>query len=207
MDHRKTTLRHCVEPGLAGFKKDDRRSIENGPRENQPDFKQFDRSQAVDQDYRSQTTPNPQRYTRSHLNPNGHHRNILFRSSTYTLTNVVPQIQSLNQEWAVSYENTIDQWFEGCSKIYIVTGSVPSESNCMKSRKDNIEYSKVNIPDAIWSAYCCVDNNGRPIRSGGFWLKNTEGSTVRKLGLNRLKKHLSDAFGEVVELFSNDCAN
>uniref|UniRef100_H3A375 Endonuclease domain-containing 1 protein n=1 Tax=Latimeria chalumnae TaxID=7897 RepID=H3A375_LATCH len=156
-------------------------------------YSQVEESQAIDQDYRESF------YSRGHMNPNGHHSPGAFRKATFTLTNAVPQNQYANEEWAKQYEDKIIRLTRGCSKTYIITGAIPG-NNLLKDR--------VSIPEYIWSALCCVNNNGNPMRSTARLQMNkgdkneniVKSLTVNELVNTYLKLHL-----QITELFKDGC--
>ncbi|TNN01333.1 hypothetical protein fugu_010715 [Takifugu bimaculatus] len=114
-------------------------------------------------------------YDRGHLNPNGHHP-VPSRNATFTLTNVVPQNPKLNQNaWRIHESEMTELFRDRCSKAFVLVGAVPSSDRWIV--KNNVR--RVNIPDYIWNAYCCVDNNGRPIQSGAGAARNTEAELGR----------------------------
>ncbi|XP_056467645.1 endonuclease domain-containing 1 protein-like [Gadus chalcogrammus] len=141
-------------------------------------------------------------YDRGHLNPNGHHA-VPGRNATFTLTNVVPQNPKLNQnEWRI-HESQLTELFRArCSRAYVLVGAVPSADNWIV--KNNV--NRVNIPDYLWNAYCCVDNNGKAIESGGASARNTEGNWVERHTLDELDEFLQQFTNQPVgELFHNNC--
>ncbi|KAJ7990206.1 hypothetical protein DPEC_G00297910 [Dallia pectoralis] len=152
--------------------------------------------QALNEDYKYTG------FDRGHLNPNGHHA-VPGRNATFTLTNVVPQNPQLNQKAWAQHESQLTSLFNGqCAKAFVMVGAVPSLDNWIV--KDNVR--RVNIPEYIWNAYCCVDNNGKPVRSAGATALNTEQNRVDQhslLELSRFLEQFSDA--PVGELFHNNC--
>ncbi|XP_056140039.1 endonuclease domain-containing 1 protein-like [Lampris incognitus] len=152
--------------------------------------------QALNEDYTNSG------FDRGHLNPNGHHA-VPSRNATFTLTNVVPQNHKLNQNaWRI-YESHLTNLFQAsCSHSYVLVGAVPSEDNWIV--KNNVK--RVNIPDYLWNAYCCVDNNGRPVQSGAATARNTEVNLVEELSLDGLGKFLQQFTNQPMgELFHNNC--
>ncbi|XP_041796646.1 endonuclease domain-containing 1 protein-like [Chelmon rostratus] len=141
-------------------------------------------------------------FDRGHLNPNGHHA-VPSRNATFTLTNVVPQNPKLNQNaWRIHESQLTDLFREKCSKAFVLVGAVPSADNWIV--KNNVK--RVNIPDYLWNAHCCVDNNGRPIQSGAAKARNTEENRVEKLSLDELGEFLQQFSSQPVgELFYNNC--
>jgi len=141
-------------------------------------------------------------FDRGHLNPNGHHA-VPSRNATFTLTNVVPQNPKLNQNaWRI-HESQLTELFRAqCSEAYVLVGAIPSADNWIV--KNNIK--RVNIPDYLWNAYCCVDNNGRPVQSGAATARNTEQNWVEKLSLGELGEFFQQFTNQPVgELFFNNC--
>lgn len=89
-----------------------------------------------------------------------------------------------------------------CSKAFVLVGAVPSADRWIV--KNNVR--RVNIPDYIWNAYCCLDNNGRPIRSGAGAARNTEENWVEQLSLDELGELLQQFSDRPVgALFDNNC--
>ncbi|XP_035240427.1 endonuclease domain-containing 1 protein-like [Anguilla anguilla] len=140
-------------------------------------------------------------FDRGHLNPNGHHP-VPSRNATFTLTNVVPQNPKLNQNAWRMYESQLTDLFNvQCSQAYVLVGAIPSADNWIV--KNNVK--RVNIPDYIWNAYCCLDNNGQPTHSGGATARNTEQNHVDRRTLSELEEFLSQYQSPVGELFLNNC--
>lgn len=86
-----------------------------------------------------------------------------------------------------------------CHQAYVLVGAIPSLNNWII--KNNVK--RVNIPEYIWNAYCCVDQNGRPVYSGAATAVNTELDVVVERNLDEMVDFLqqySDA--PVGELFS-----
>uniref|UniRef100_A0A8C4X5B4 Uncharacterized protein n=1 Tax=Erpetoichthys calabaricus TaxID=27687 RepID=A0A8C4X5B4_ERPCA len=85
-------------------------------------------------------------------------------NATFTLTNVVPMNQKLNNgEWN-RHETTIKEMMKNkCEKMYVITGAVPGTKK-LKNR--------VYVPSFIWSAYCCINNAAQKMQSGGVIVTN-----------------------------------
>ncbi|XP_034147151.1 endonuclease domain-containing 1 protein-like isoform X4 [Esox lucius] len=107
-------------------------------------------SQAHNDDYRGSG------YDRGHLNPAGHHGKGDASQATMTFTNVAPQNSTMNQVQWNKYEQKLKVLSKGCSEMYVVTGVVPG-----KEWLNN----RVNVPSHYWNAFCCTDNNNKPLRS------------------------------------------
>ncbi|XP_028974256.1 endonuclease domain-containing 1 protein-like isoform X2 [Esox lucius] len=111
-------------------------------------------------------------YTRGHLNPAGHHGKGDASQATMTFTNVAPQNPTMNQVQWNQYEQKLKNvTSKGCSNMYVVTGVVPS--NKWVDQKN-----RVNVPSHYWNAFCCTDNNNKPLRSGGALCPNTDKGRV-----------------------------
>ncbi|XP_034050364.1 endonuclease domain-containing 1 protein-like [Thalassophryne amazonica] len=179
-------------------------------------------SQAVELDYINST------YTRGHLNPSLHHQHQDDRSSTFTLTNVVPQKGGSNDGPWETLEQTINKTLQTycLDKAYIVTGIIPYEKDD-RWLKDH----RVAIPEYLWSAYCCPNyNNSLPKELLGTFPtyavigrndrnstedivpvskttpKKFRGYDVRKMPLDTLEMYLKDRFKAVVSVFYQQCS-
>uniref|UniRef100_A0A4W5LRI0 Uncharacterized protein n=1 Tax=Hucho hucho TaxID=62062 RepID=A0A4W5LRI0_9TELE len=128
----------------------------NGCSERSPQYRQNYKlgwSQALDDNFGL--------YDRGHLNPAGHHEGDASKA-TMTHTNVAPQNKMMNTGPWNRYETRLKNDLSvGCSKMYVVTGVVPSSSTWVDQNQ------RVNVPSHYWNAYCCTDNNGKPLKSGG----------------------------------------
>ncbi|CAL1571177.1 unnamed protein product [Knipowitschia caucasica] len=141
-------------------------------------------------------------FDRGHLNPNGHHP-VPSRNATFTLTNVIPQNPKLNQNsWRIHESQLTDLFRANCSKAFVLVGAVPSADHWIV--KNGVK--RVNIPDRIWNAWCCLDNNGHPIQSGAAAARNTEENKVEKMTLDEMGEYLQQFSNQPVgALFYNDC--
>ncbi|KAM6959249.1 endonuclease domain-containing 1 protein [Aplochiton taeniatus] len=152
--------------------------------------------QALDEDYKHSG------FDRGHLNPNGHHA-VPSRNATFTLTNVVPENPKMNQgSWQIHESQLTDLFSSQCSKAYVLVGALPSSDSWIV--KNGVR--RVNIPDYVWNAYCCLDNNGRPVASGAATARNTEENKVIKRSLDELGNFLQQFTNTPIgELFLNNC--
>ncbi|KAJ0063521.1 hypothetical protein NL108_002647 [Boleophthalmus pectinirostris] len=141
-------------------------------------------------------------FDRGHLNPNGHHP-VPSRNATFTLTNVIPQNPKLNQNsWRIYESQLTDLFLDTCSKAYVLVGAIPSADNWIIKN----DVKRVNIPQRIWNAWCCVDNNGQPVQSGAGSANNTEEDFVEEMSLDEMGEHLQQFSNQPVgELFYNNC--
>ncbi|XP_035240418.1 endonuclease domain-containing 1 protein-like [Anguilla anguilla] len=188
-DNKSTKNDWCIEPQLV-----DRSWDKDMEEEKELEIKHkgvyFGQNQSLDEDYIDSD------YDRGHLNPKQHHREDS-RQATFTLTNVVPQNRTLNQGAWKKYETDLQKNLTKCSQAYVLVGAIPSKNNLINNR--------VNVPDYIWNAYCCLDNNGRPISSGGAIARNTENEVVRHT-LSELKTLLKEyTKSKVLVLFRDKC--
>ncbi|XP_072547436.1 endonuclease domain-containing 1 protein [Salminus brasiliensis] len=152
--------------------------------------------QALNEDYTNSG------FDRGHLNPNGHHA-VPSRNATFTLTNVVPQNPKLNQNAWANHESKLASLFKSqCNKAYMLVGAIPSANNWII--KNNIQ--RVNIPEYMWSAYCCTDSNGLPVGSGAAVALNTDQNLVEEYTLSKMVDFLQKYSNTPVgELFYDQC--
>uniref|UniRef100_A0A4W5KLM5 Uncharacterized protein n=1 Tax=Hucho hucho TaxID=62062 RepID=A0A4W5KLM5_9TELE len=143
--------------------------------------------------------------TRGHLFPCSYAPNDAAKRSTFTLTNAVPQYDTFNNgSWKTMELNVMTTLMENCKnnnqiKAYVVTGAVPSNIK-LKNR--------VNIPDLLWTAYCCYNNNLGQWMAGAHWGENqNEGQTLSKTlaKLNNMLNERYDVSG--VKVFPDQCSN
>jgi len=178
-------------------------------------------SQAVKPDYGNTN------YSRGHLNPSLHHQTHETRSSTFTLTNVVPQKAGSNDGPWETLEQTVNNTIAAycLGEAYIVTGIIPYRNN-----EPWLKNHRVAVPEYIWSAYCCPKyNHSLPEK-----LKDTfptfaaigrndpnsteeivpidrtakehlRGYDVRHMPLETLEMYLKDRFSTVVSVFYEQC--
>ncbi|TNN30550.1 hypothetical protein EYF80_059298 [Liparis tanakae] len=125
------------------------------------------------------------------------------RNATFSLTNVVPQNPKLNQNaWRIHESQLTDLFRARCATAFVLVGAVPSADNWIVKN----QVKRVNIPDYLWNAHCCVDNNGRPVLSGAAAARNTEDNWVEKLSLDELGEFLQQFSDQPVgELFYRNC--
>ncbi|KAE8619464.1 hypothetical protein XENTR_v10009797 [Xenopus tropicalis] len=149
-------------------------------------------SQAVNADYGIAG------FHRGHLNPVCHHEDKDAQDATFTLTNAVPMDSSLNQgQWRI-YEKQMIAKARDCNTMYVVTGIVPG-NNWIKN-------DRVNIPSQVWSAYCCVGNNDKPIGSGAG-LANNINYSVTELNVTELELQLQRLIQNIpFSIFHNKCS-
>ncbi|KAM7381145.1 hypothetical protein PAMA_012129 [Pampus argenteus] len=179
-------------------------------------------SQAVELDYINST------YSRGHLNPSLHHQTREDRSSTFTLTNVVPQKAGSNDgPWEFLEQAVNVTLADYClGEAYIVTGIIPYQKD-----EHWLKNHRVAVPEYMWSAYCCPNysNNlpeelkdafptyaaiGRNDRNSTEEIvpvcqtakKQFRGYDVRQMPLATLEMYLRDRFNTIVSVFYEQCS-
>ncbi|XP_038838977.1 endonuclease domain-containing 1 protein-like isoform X1 [Salvelinus namaycush] len=127
---------------------------------------------------------------RGHLFPCSYADDDTMRS-TFTLTNAVPQERGFNRgRWSKIECKVREYLVKNCKeaedqiKAYVVTGAVPSNNKLNK---------RVNIPDLLWTAYCCKNKLGQWV-AGAYWGKNVKGETVNSNTLGELEKELTNFY-------------
>ncbi|NXS94243.1 ENDD1 protein, partial [Jacana jacana] len=160
--------------------------------ESQVTLEEISESQAIPDDYKDVKGLN-----RGHLNPTSHQPTFNSKKATFTLTNIVPQDENLNNGAWNKYEvTTMISETKGCTTTYVVVGAVPG-NNYIPSRR-------VNIPSYIWSSACCETGTSKR-KSWGVIAENDK-NEVQLLTLGQLEKKLTDLYkrGDVL-LFDPDC--
>ncbi|KAM8933462.1 endonuclease domain-containing 1 protein-like [Pelodytes ibericus] len=152
-------------------------------------------TQAINSDYTGSG------YHKGHLNPNADHPDGPGQKATYTLANVAPMYGTLNSGAWRNNEAKVRSIAATCGKMYSIVGVVPGNNwisvNGVK---------RINIPSHIWSAFCCLDNNNRPIRAEGALAPNNANSVQSGLSISNLQSQLRTLLGGVsVSLFQNNC--
>ncbi|KAI4824941.1 hypothetical protein KUCAC02_020653 [Chaenocephalus aceratus] len=142
---KKVDVPWMYEPQLSTVS--DSREMQPFPSENL--HKSFEDAQAVLEDY-----SNSVMFERGQLNPDEHQADIHDKASTYTLTNVVPQVREFNIGPWKDHQHLIRRRLNNYCRgtAYIVTGVTTSGHSI---RRHNI--NRLGIPTYLWSAYCCID--------------------------------------------------
>uniref|UniRef100_A0A671VDG1 Uncharacterized protein n=1 Tax=Sparus aurata TaxID=8175 RepID=A0A671VDG1_SPAAU len=132
--------------------------------------------QAGQCDYRN----NPQRLDRGHLFPSSYGHTENDRISTFTLTNVVPQVDQFNQgSWS-----KMEQCIKCVMDDYCINNNGQVEGFLIIGAQPGINTlnNRVNIPSMLWSAFCCYSCSkgwlasahwGQNIRNGQMQLSTT----------------------------------
>ena len=152
--------------------------------------------QASIQDYK-----NIAPYDKGHLFPNGHANSIDDQKSTFTLTNVVPQVKTFNggswKRMEECIQCVMDKYClnqNNKHEAFVVAGAIPSANAQLNN--------KVNIPKTLWTAFCCYSNVEKKWLASAHWGDNdNEDPKAMKL---MTTKTLADLMSHVnVEPFKN----
>ncbi|XP_051249504.1 endonuclease domain-containing 1 protein isoform X4 [Dicentrarchus labrax] len=146
--------------------------------------------QAMDTDYTTST-----QYNRGHLFPSIHASTKSDKTSTLTLTNIVPQEVTFNRETWSNMEKCIRCLMDHNCKSdgFVVVGQQPSPNNFLHNR--------VNIPSTLWSAFCCYNPKSKKWISAAHWGNNVDQSDnlpIKTLG--ELHQQLNNA-----QVFDKQC--
>nr|XP_043876641.1 uncharacterized protein LOC122766091 [Solea senegalensis] len=147
-------------------------------------------SQAVLEDYTDAVG-----YRRGPLNPDLHQAEPDDKSSTYTLTNVVPLISEfLDASWNPYLDTVRRRLNNFChGKSFIVTGVTVSGATIQRDNRNRLA-----IPKYLWLAYCCPrfdHNSPYEVRFmfpsyGGYALNKQTGHSVVEVPLKTLEDFL-----------------
>ncbi|NXA14428.1 ENDD1 protein, partial [Sapayoa aenigma] len=149
------------------------------------------KSQAVIEDYKKLIG-----LTHGHLNPSGHQPTYTSKLTTFTLTNVVPQDEKLNNgAWSRYEVGTMSKKSKGCRTTYVIAGAVPGNTP--------IPGGRVNKPSHIWSSACCETSTN--MKAWAVIAENNQ-DQVTLLTLGELEAKLTKLYGRgQVSLFHRDC--
>jgi len=125
-------------------------------------------NQAGDVDYKNNTV-----FNRGHLLPSSYGLAENKKKSTFTLTNIVPQVITFNGgRWAKmescvkcvlnEYCNNNNNEKEG----FVVIGAQPSNGMFLNNR--------INIPSMLWSAFCCYSSSEDRWLASAHWGENVQ---------------------------------
>ncbi|XP_026995929.2 endonuclease domain-containing 1 protein-like [Tachysurus fulvidraco] len=151
-------------------------------------------NQAVSSDYTGTV------FTRGHVFPRQFAADQDQADSTFTLTNVAPQTQGSNQNWAAQVEepmlNEINQEciLDQNNQAYIVTGVVPGKNWIPITREGKNYQEGINIPSHAWSAYCCRDRTDYNQLIVNTYLADLDRFDLRHPSINNLNKRLTELY-------------
>uniref|UniRef100_A0A8C4RHQ3 Endonuclease domain-containing 1 protein n=1 Tax=Erpetoichthys calabaricus TaxID=27687 RepID=A0A8C4RHQ3_ERPCA len=159
------------------------------------------KSQAVSEDYKKENMNiSSKQYDRGHLSPIVHHPDLDSKTATCTLTNIVPQFKNLNAgQWNYYEKNRMEKFTNRCSTTYVIVGVIPGKNYTYTHQK-----KRVNVPSHIWTAACCVNEKGTPVRFLGYIAENDK-NVVNITSLTDLLKRLKIKSGRDVTLFNGGC--
>ncbi|XP_023998218.1 endonuclease domain-containing 1 protein-like [Salvelinus sp. IW2-2015] len=170
---------------------------------NSPEMVVDDSYQAGNNDYKNSIPSKG--VNKGFLFPSSHAHDLDTQKSTFTLTNIVPQVVSFNDgSWKVMEDYVRTKFKKDCIrnrmiKAYVVTGAVPNNNN-------NTLNNRVNIPDLLWTAYCCYNSEKNKWMAGAHWGENKKEVKIQTLKtetLGALEKMLKK--GGRAQVFPKDC--
>lgn len=169
--------------------------------------KSFEDTQAVLDDYSDSVI-----FERGQLNPDEHQAHPDDKASTYTLTNVVPQVREFNIGPWKNHEHKIRRRLNNYCRgtAYVVTGVTTSGHTI---RRQNI--NRLGIPTYLWSAYCCVDfDHNAPYSErskfpafAAHGLNDRENNKVQEMTVQQLEDFLKGVtyVGSTFQIFYDNC--
>ncbi|XP_055768705.1 uncharacterized protein LOC129844687 isoform X2 [Salvelinus fontinalis] len=138
--------------------------------------------------------------TRGHLFPNSHAHDLDTQKSTFTLTNIVPQVVSFNDgSWKEMERNVREKLMTDCFsnnrniEAYVVTGAVPNNNNNKLNKRVNIQ----------WTTFCC---EYRQLVAGGGE-KEDQKKTLSSKTLAELFDKLNQGYDDGVQLLPDQTSN
>ncbi|XP_071234821.1 endonuclease domain-containing 1 protein-like [Salvelinus alpinus] len=143
---------------------------------------------------------------RGHLFPSSHAHDLDTQKSTFTLTNIVPQVVSFNDgSWKEMERNVREKLMTDCFsnnrkiKAYVVTGAVPNNNN----NNNNKLNKRVNI---LWTTFCC---EYRQLVAGGGEKEDQKKTLSSNTFADLYDKYvkLNKHNGDGVQLFPDKCLN
>ncbi|XP_043954196.1 endonuclease domain-containing 1 protein [Gambusia affinis] len=169
----------------------------------------MEESQTVLEDYTDAVE-----YRRGTLNPDQHQADPDDKSSTYTLTNVVPLTTDfLETSWSPYLDTVRRRLNNFChGKSYIVTGVTFSGGTVKRDNRD-----RLSIPKHVWMGYCCPKfdrNSPYEVRFmfpgyGGYALNEKTGNNVVEVPLKKLEIFLKSQtdFEKDMTIFYKGCVS
>ncbi|XP_047669361.1 endonuclease domain-containing 1 protein-like [Tachysurus fulvidraco] len=195
-------------------------NISNGPEMRKISDDEMDGffHQAVNRDYIESGKYTKMYYTRGHVFPNQYAADRNQADSTFTFTNIAPQTQHSNGEWATEVETPMRKEIQRvckqnyANKTFIVTGVVPGNKWISITRKDNnkdkIIDKGVNIPIFYWTAFCCYINKVTTI-SRAYLVRQNEPNpksyVISRLSVDILNGRLSSLYKQDFKVFGDLC--
>lgn len=169
----------------------------------------FEDAQAVLEDYTDAIL-----YERGALNPDEHQAQLDDKASTYTLTNVVPQVREFQAGAWKAQECVIRKRLNNYCRgtAYVVTGITTSGRTI---RRRNVD--RVAVPTHMWSAYCCANyDHNAPFDErykfpayAHYGLNDRESNEVMELSVQKLEEFLrrTTFVNKNFQIFADDCVS
>ncbi|KAI5613748.1 endonuclease domain-containing 1 protein-like [Silurus asotus] len=162
-------------------------------------------NQAVNRDYIE--------YTRGHVFPCGYAADQDQADSTFTFTNIAPQTEHSNSEWAKKVEEKMKNDIKtkcrpNVDKTNVVTGVIPGENWISIKRKKEIEKNGINIPKYFWTAYCCINGKNEHISKAYLFLINEQNNKtfeLTEMSVDRMNHHLKNFYKQDFTIFGDLC--
>uniref|UniRef100_A0A3P9IBZ5 Endonuclease domain-containing 1 protein-like n=1 Tax=Oryzias latipes TaxID=8090 RepID=A0A3P9IBZ5_ORYLA len=157
---------------------------------------------------------NSEPYNRGHLCPSSYASNKTTKTSTFTLTNIVPQVKSFNRGSWAKMEKCVKCFMEkfcnnsnGVTEGYVVTGAQPGDKYLNErvvvtgEQRGTKKLNRVNIPSLLWSAFCCYSVGHRGWLASAHWGENvadkSQDEYLKTKSLNDLYKDLNDLYKDL----------
>ncbi|XP_053272382.1 endonuclease domain-containing 1 protein [Pleuronectes platessa] len=129
-------------------------------------------------------------FSKGHLLPCSYGSEENDKSATFTLTNIVPQVDSFNSGSWTNMETCVrcvlDKYCKdanGQPESFVMIGARPG---------NNLLNNKVNIPSMLWSAFCCYSSSQGAWLAGAHWGDNIveNGRVLQTKTLDQLHREL-----------------
>ncbi|RVE60830.1 hypothetical protein OJAV_G00184260 [Oryzias javanicus] len=144
--------------------------------------------QASNLDYKNSTM-----FNRGHVCPSSYGSTQTAKTSTFTLTNIVPQVITFNGGSWEKMENCTKCFMKkfcknnnNATEGFVVTGAEPGNSKL----KDH-----VNVPSRMWSAFCCYSSSEKAWLASAHWGANVPEESKNKYMQTKTLNELYQEFG------------
>ncbi|XP_017544672.2 endonuclease domain-containing 1 protein-like [Pygocentrus nattereri] len=152
--------------------------------------------------------------TRGHLFPKSYAADKDQGDSTFTLTNIAPQTQECNNQWAEQVEEPMLSYIKTKCTLresfpaYIVTGVVPGNTWLEIKRGNRAIKQGVNIPTHYWTAFTCANSTGKVSHAyiaQQSHCKDNRQTKFKKLEMTvaKLEEKLKDLYNQSFSVFRN----
>ncbi|KAL7865140.1 hypothetical protein SRHO_G00103870 [Serrasalmus rhombeus] len=155
------------------------------------------------------------KFTRGHLFPKSYAADQDDGDATFTLTNIAPQTQECNSQWAEQVEEPMLKYIKAnCTQresfpAYIVTGVVPGKTWLEIKRGNRAIKQGVNIPSHYWTAFTCANNTGKVShayiakQSHCKHKRETKFTEKKKISVAELEEKLTALYNQPFSVFRN----